>query len=453
VRRAKAVQVASADDRIVRVLERQRVPLPRQLDTSRIRERLVAAAEAAGMRDALENRRRGLFAKGAVGVVDIGEIAVEILPKTHEGSKPDEERAFLVDLLRFVGRDRGPFATAAASIREGGGGLVEVLYAWAVVTAARYAETGLPRRYVPLTETSTAVRGRIDMKRVALARPGRDFELIIQHAPLTIDNDLSRAVRWLVREVALRTRRSETRRMALAIIGGMRTVAEVEPEAALFEGALLRPLEQHWAPLLAFGRSLVRQRRLDPASAGGQPSVAVLFTLHDLFERALRRVLQDEGPAAGLHPGHIPRFLLRSNMGDGSVQLKPDYVLRLTSAAGDCLAVGDAKWKDIWTASGMPEPSREDAYQLASYITAGDAQVGFLFAPLIGVSDGKPLRVFRHTMSGAGAKVDIVGVHMPTLLRRDLTGEHLRRRLCEEVASAMRSVGNGEPGPSRPKAA
>jgi 5-methylcytosine-specific restriction enzyme subunit McrC len=426
--------------REVRVLERQRVPLPAEVDTARIRERLLSAAEGAGMPDALEHRRRGLFAKGAVGVIDVGDVAVEILPKTREGATPDEGRAFLVDLLRFVGRDRGPFATAAAAIREGGAGLAEVLYAWAVATSARHADAGLPRRYVPVTEASTAVRGRIDMKCVALARPGRDFELVIRHAPLSTDNDVVRAVRWTVREVASRTRRSETRRLAHAILGELRGVADVEADTALFDRVMLRPLEEHWSPLLAFGRSLVRQRSLDPAAAGGQPSVAVLFTLHDLFERALRRVLHDHGPTAGLIPSSIPRHLLRSDAGRDLARLTPDYVLRLADPAGDRLAVGDAKWKDIWTGAGTPEPGREDAYQLTAYMAAGSAASGFLFAPLVGRDGGEPLRFHRHRMTGTGATVDVVGVHVPTLLRPGTGGDKVRCDLCAGIAAAIRTA-------------
>jgi 5-methylcytosine-specific restriction endonuclease McrBC regulatory subunit McrC len=170
------------------------------------------------MPDALERRRRGLFAKDAVGIVDIGDVAVEILPKTRDGDTVDDGRAFLMDLLSFVGRHRTPFAMAAAEIRDSGGGLDELLFAWATRTAIEHADAGLPRRYVPRTEVSTAVRGRIDMKRVALARPGRDFELVVRHAPLSADSDIGRAVRWLIREVARRTRRADTRRIAHSLL-------------------------------------------------------------------------------------------------------------------------------------------------------------------------------------------------------------------------------------------
>lgn len=447
--RIDAMRPHNADTRVLRVLERQRVPLPPPLDTARIRERLVRAADRAGMPDALESRRRGLFAKDAVGVVDIGEIAVEILPKTRDGATADEGRAFLVDLLRFVGRDRGPFAMAAASISERNGGLAEVLFAWAVQTVSQHIEAGIPRRYMPRTEASTAVRGRIDMKRVALARPGRDFELVIHHAPLSANSDIGRAVRWLVREVVRRTRRAETRRAGQGLLIELHNVDDIEASEALFDRIILRPLEEHWGPLLAFARSLACQRSLDPAAAGGHASVAVLFTLHDLFERALRRVLQDHGSGMGLSPARIPRHLLAPENGAGLVRLKPDYTLRLADTGdGERLAVGDAKWKNIWTASGDPEPSRQDAYQLTAYMTAGKADAGFLFAPLVGDNGGDPLKVFRHTMAGSGTPVAVVGVHVPTLLRRDGSGEQLRRDLCGAIATTLAGVPRTAPAPA-----
>ncbi len=440
VRWPDAMPSRGTDRRIVQVLERQRVPLPQDLDTARIRERLVSAAAAAGMPDALENRRRALFAKGAVGVVDIGEVAVEILPKTQDGCTADEGRSFLMHLLRFVGRDRGPFATAAANIGNGEVGLAEVLYAWAIGMAARHIGTGLPRRYVPHTESSTAVRGRIDMKRVALARPGRDFELIIRHAPLSINSDVGRAVKWLIREIETRTRRAGTRRVAQSILGELHDLADIEADEALFDRIILRPLEGHWEPLLSFARSLARQRNMNPAAAGTRPAVAVLFTMHDLFERAIRRVLEDDGQVAGLSQTRIPKHLLFSKEGSNLVKLIPDYVFTIENNGTDWLAVGDAKWKDIWNIYGNPEPSREDAYQLAAYMAAGKADAGFLFAPLVRDNGQAPLQVFCHTMAGTMARVDIIGIHVPTLLRLDDTGELLRRSLCAACVTTMREA-------------
>lgn len=427
----------NSPDRVVRVLERQRIPLPPNLDTARIRERLIDAAVRAGMPDALEHRRRGLFAKGAVGVIDIGDIAIEIVPKTRDGAETEEGRSFLVDLLRFVGRDRGTFATAAASIRDGEGGLAEVLYAWALATTAQHVRSGIPRRYTPRTEVSTSVRGRIDMKRVALARPGRDFELVVRHAPLSVDSDVGRMLRWLVCEISLRTRRIETRRFGQALLADFEGIADVEASEQTFDKIALRPLEEHWEPVLSFARSLAHQRSLDPSAAGRRPAVAVLFTLHDLFERALRRVLHEKGPVAGLFPGRIPRDLLVPPDGRGLVRLRPDYVFRVAVPGREYLAVGDAKWKDIWTTTGAPEPFRDDVYQLAAYMVAGQVDAGFLFAPLVGGGQGEPLRVCQFKMAGSGTRVDVIGVHVPTLVSSSEAGERLRNDLCTAIKLAV----------------
>jgi 5-methylcytosine-specific restriction enzyme subunit McrC len=429
--------------RIVQAIERQRVPLPRKLDTVRIRQRLVDAASRIGMPEALEIRRGGLYAGGAVGVIDIGDVAVEILPKTTGDGSIESGRAFLVDLLRFVGRDRGPFATAAASIGQGAAGLMEVLFAWAVRDTARHADSGIPRRYVARTEVSTAVRGRIDMKRVALARPGRDFELTIRHAPLSADSDIGKALRWLMKEVAARTRRPDTRRSALTLHEQLSGIADIEADAALFDRIILRPLEDHWQPLLVFGRSLAVQRGLDPVHAGGIQSVAVLFTLHDLFERALRRVLHDDGPRTGLAPARIPRNLLSAPAGE-IVGLKPDYVFRASGAG--TLAVADAKWKNIWGAAVSINLAREDAYQITSYMAAGRAQVGFLFAPIVG-EGAEPLSVHSYEMAGTAQRFSVIGVHVATLLRRDAPGQHLRQRFCATIADTMSELSPGTPMP------
>jgi 5-methylcytosine-specific restriction endonuclease McrBC regulatory subunit McrC len=420
-------------------LERQKVPLPPHLDTATIRSKLISAATRAGVPGALEIRRTGLYAGGFVGAIDIGLLGVEILPKISSSGNTDDARNFLGDLLRFVGRDQKEFAAAGASIGRGDGSLAEVLYAWALRTVDGNLPSGIPRRYIPVIEASTAVRGRIDMKHVALARPGRDFELVIRHAPLSVNSNVGKAIRWVINEVSVQTRRPATRQLALALLGQLSETADVDADLRLFDGILLKPLEEHWEPLLLFGRSLLAQRSLDPVKSGAAPSIAVLFTLHDLFEGAIRRVLKDYGPHAGLRPTKIPRHLLTASDSSSIVRLKPDYVFAVDGVGATCLAVGDAKWKNIWKLNA-PEPSEDDVYQITSYMTAGQAHVGFLFAPLI--HEGPivdPIVMNRFKVSGSGTDFVTIGIHVPTMLEKGRAGEALRTRLCAEIAAVLRS--------------
>jgi 5-methylcytosine-specific restriction enzyme subunit McrC len=385
---------------IVRVLEHGRVVLPQALNTARTRERLEEAALRAG-KAAFEMRGRSLYAKGIVGVVDLGDLVVELLPKTHDVTTPEEGRTFLTDLLRFTSGGDG-LSVSDAAVSTGDRSLLEVILAWAARTAMINAHQGLPRRYMPREEVSTAVRGRIDLRRVALAKPGKAFELVVRHAPLTNDNPITRIIRWLVTKVSRVTRVNATRQRCQQVLEGLAEVADVTPAASDFDRIVLQPLEIGCAPLLRLARSLIEQSLPDPTRAGPVGSVAVLFTLHDLFESALRKVfregLQSHGIALRLTTSH----LLHAEPADGRLpilRLRPDFRF-LPSGSGLVPAIGDAKWKRILTADGDVRPSEDDAYQLTAYLTALQGSVGFLFCPLFGIAADSPIRTTSWRLTG-----------------------------------------------------
>lgn len=103
--------------------------------------------------------------------------------------------------------------------------------------------------------------------------------------------------------------------------------------------------------------------------------------------------------------------------------------------------MGDAKWKDIWTASGTADPSREDAYQLAAYMAAGQAAAGFLVAPLPTGGGDALLAVGRYTQAGTGKPIAIIGIHVPTLVNMQPSGAGLRRDFCAAIAGLVEAGG------------
>src|SRR4051794_25145172 len=157
----------SRSTRVVRVLEHRRVELPAGLDTSQTRERLESTAARTG-RAAFDIRGRHLYAKDVVGVVDVGNLAVEILPKVHDSVSPDDAHTFLIELLQFTSADTD-LSVSSADIAEGKGGLLEVLLAWVVRSVLDLLRHGVPRRYVAREELSTSVRGRINLHHLAVA--------------------------------------------------------------------------------------------------------------------------------------------------------------------------------------------------------------------------------------------------------------------------------------------
>lgn len=414
------------------------VVLPAGFDTARTRERLETAGMRAGL-NVFETRNRRLYARGVVGVIDIGELIVEILPKTRDGDSPSDGATFLGNLLRYSGQ-KNSFGLTMAGIASGDGGLLEVILAWAARTVSFHLHDGVPRRYTERVESSTAVRGRVELRHLVRQRPGRAFELTIRHAPLCEDNSVSRVIRWLVGEIGKRTRRLSTRALCLQLLQLLSHVAPLTPTTADIERLTLSSMESPWSPIIGLARMFLAQGQPDPTRGGHLPAVAILFTLHDLFETAIRRVLSE-----GLH---VHELVLQRNSGQllhstiggpGLLSLRPDYRIGSSSSA-PAKIVGDAKWKRLFDGPKPLNLREGDVYQVATYMAALRAEAGFIISPLL-ESELEPLRRSIFTAAGLNRPLEILGIQLSSLVASNANGIDLRRRLCGIIAGApARSV-------------
>jgi len=419
---------------IVRALEYGRVPLPDRWNTAATRERLEQAALRAGFR-AFEIRGRQIHALGVVGVVDLGGIIVEVLPKTHDACAPQDAAIFLSELLRFGGI-LDHMAVIEARTATGERTLLEIILAWATREAATNLRDGLPRRYEAREEVSTAVRGRIELRHLARRLPGKDFELVVRHAPLSENNPLSRILKWLVGQIASRTRLIATRRRCQSLLQGLEHVGVVQPMLSDIDRIVLQATELRWRPLLDLAQLLLRQASPDPSRAGAHDAVAVLFRLHDLFERVLRRVFREGLTAHGVVLRRADRRLLHAAGAgvESLMPLTPDFLFGRMDRSGAVL-LGDAKWKRILDSGAGLALAESDAYQLTAYLAAWAVPAGFVFCPL-GASPGPgQLATANYRITGLGANLHVTGVHLPTLVAATPEGAATRAALCERVCS------------------
>lgn len=420
---------------IVRVLEFGRVTLPERWNTASIRERLEKAALNAGVR-AFEIRGRALYALGVVGVIDLGGLIVEILPKTHDDCTPADAAIFLSELLRFSGPIENlsiSEARVAASERT----LLEIVMAWAVREAAINIREGLPRRYEVREELSTAVRGRIELRYLTRRPPGKDFELLLRHAPLSENNQISRIIKWLLQIVGGRTRFSSTRQICRRLLQGeLEAVNSITPQLDDLNRLALQQTDARWQPLLNLVRLFLCQVSPDPTRAGIHDAVAVLFTLHDLFQRVLGQVFKTGLSVHDLVLRRPNRRLLQAlpPKSDHLLTLKPDFLFGFVNQPEPAL-IGDAKWKRILNSDGTVSLGEADAYQLTTYLAVFGVPAGFIFAPLPSQPADEFITVRRFRVGGLDKTLIVIGIHLPTLIAATPVGAATRKALCARVAT------------------
>ena len=331
--------------------------------------------------DVLVPTRRGaLRVGGYVGLIDTGSIRLEILPRVSPSGNVTEDRMFLVNALQQAGLVPAPHEALARVSLTSEHWLEAVLRSSAVRLQQLLAE-GSPRRYFPVDETSTTIRGRIDLTRLARRLPSEAHLFPIRHAPLQRDNLLSRMLRGLVEALIGETRDPETRRLFQECLSSLSLTRGTPLSASSVESVVLSEYESDWTPFQQLAAALIAGRAPTLQWVVKRWAVACCLSLDDVYERLLRRHIGRIASKVGLTLlGYHGQHLLESTAsGKPLVRLLPDFLIG--DADRHVALVADAKWKVLRGDGGGIKMAREDVYQMTSYMLRYESPSGLLLYP------------------------------------------------------------------------
>ncbi|AZL10090.1 hypothetical protein CXR26_13315 [Brevibacterium aurantiacum] len=231
------------------------------------------------------------------------------------------------------------------------------LIGWYLAEVMSFATRWLRRGYVKREEDLVGrVRGRIDIARylntsIAQARPHVIPARFYEPSHDTPANRYLKAglrkAAILARAVPLESARvalDELTRRALSLFYGVADLP-ANPQDALRLN-LSGPL-RHYGPIVSFTTALLEGTYLT-TELGGHKQDAIMWSLNELYEQALRNVLRD-WPTASLVQGKHRATITRASeeqVVSGSTPVKPDFVVR--RADGSVLIL-DAKYKSVLT--------------------------------------------------------------------------------------------------------
>ncbi len=311
---------------------------------------------------------RGIVLTSYVGVLRIGQLHLEILPKTDRDRPAPFWRDRLLDMLRVV--DGLPVAAPTAShLRTRPSDLLDLyleLYAREVTTLL---QRGLARRYRTREQNETALRGKLvfsEQLRHNLVHRERFYTARSVYDHAFVHNQLIRQGLIIAEELAGNT----------LIASNLRKLKHRFPDlplipvtAATFERLPLTRKTRPYAAALTIARLLLLNYH--PDVAGGRDHVlALLFDMNGLWERFLTTALRRHLPEYEVL-AQLSRTYWRSAW--GTAQLRPDIVLRNATQT----VVLDAKWKIL----PGGQPSAQDLRQLYVYGTQFGARRTALLLP------------------------------------------------------------------------
>lgn len=301
-----------------------------------------------------------LRAKSYVGYVEVGSVAIEILPKADRHASGDSQpwREGLLEMLKVAGGlalERLPAASQSLSRRP----LVEILAQAYLAELELLLREGLAKGYRAVESNGPVFRGRLKVSehiRANLARADRfyvAYQSFDQHIPI---NRILLAALDVLSWCALS---SSTACAVEACMGRFPELATAGIDSAAIDRLHLSRATQRYAAALTYARMILAHQ--GPRLRAGRARVfALLFDMNTLWERYIAALLRRAAPdGTEVHTQEQHIFWLPYR--HGSRRVRPDIVLR--SPSGNALLVIDTKWKV--PTNGLP--SDDDLKQMFVY--------------------------------------------------------------------------------------
>lgn len=319
----------------------------------------------------LEYGRKGLRARGVVGVIAADGCAMEILPKIEFPGEGASEafgsiRRRLVHMIALA-LDLKIDAGQVTKLDWQRETLLEILirrFSEKLVDAVR---EGMPRRYVEQADDLPVLRGRLDVTRQFTVLSAEPMRLACCFDALTADIALNRIMKAAVARLTRVARTADNQRRLRELAFAYADIASVPISSLRWDHVVLDRTNSRWRELFNLARLLLGER-FQTTSAGGGDGFSLLFEMSSLFEeyvaRMLSRALLNTDLRVVSQGGRL--YCLETDDRRGLFQTRPDILVKRGS---EVVQIIDTKWKRI--ASRIDDPkqgvSQGDVYQMMAY--------------------------------------------------------------------------------------
>jgi 5-methylcytosine-specific restriction enzyme subunit McrC len=389
-------------------------------------DRLAVVARASvfsgrGGEGVLEHGRKGLRARGVVGVIATPECQLEILPKIEGGGEPEVSDATLRSRLIHMLAVTYDLPIEAGDMTRLGwqrDTVLELLIRLFCEKLTDAVRQGMPRHYLEHEDDLPALRGSLDVTRQFSALAVSPQKLACRFDALSTDIALNQVMLAAVRKLSRLTSSPDNQRALRELSFVYADVTNVPPSALRWDRIVLDRTNQRWRGLLALARLFLSNRH-QQTSAGSIDGHALLFEMNVLFERYIERILSRALVGTGLRvssQGGHRDCLFEGDI--GRFRTRPDLIVR---RGEEIVLIIDTKWKRMTPRIDDPKQgvSQADVYQLMAYGRLYNCPNVMLLYPHHGDLPPEPIRQsYSIATSGSDEKL-IVATHDLTRTERD----------------------------------
>lgn len=376
-------------------------------------DRIAAVAQTssfAGSRSegVLEHGRKGLRARGVVGVISTPGCQLEILPKIEsaddEGVTNATLRHRLIHMLAVV-YDLPIELGALTQLGWQRDTVLEILIRLFAGKLADAVRQGMPRQYLEHEDDLPALRARLDVTRQFSTLAISPQKLACRFDDLSPNIALNQIMKATVNKLTRLTQATDNQRKLRELGFVYADVADVPPKALRWDSVTLDRTNQRWRDLLSLAQLFLSNRH-QQTSSGKNDGHAILFQMNVLFEKYIARLLTRALAGTELRAstqGGLRDCLYESDI--GRFRTRPDIIIRKND---QIVLIIDTKWKRMTPRIDDPKQgvSQSDVYQMMAYGQLYRCQnIMLLYPHHSGLSENPILQHYSVASVGAEEKL------------------------------------------------
>ncbi len=316
---------------------------------------------------------RGVKFNQYVGVLQVGDTSIEVLPKTDRSSTDKSTwRKVLIQMLRITsGIDAT--STSSSDLKLHSNSIFDLYIELFIKECEKLTHQGLAKKYRKVKENQTALKGRLHI-------PGQIRDNLIHKERFHVEyskydqnhliNQVLKKTLTVLTQIPIRyDLRSRVKRQLLFF----EDINDCMVNEQLFQQFHLNRKTERYSEAIDIARLILLNYHPD-ISRGRNHVLALMFDMNQLWERFITKMMQRHLSDRYLVKAQGNKVFWRSHR--SRKRLKPDILL-MPRKEGDSKIVVDTKWK---TPSKF-HPSDNDLRQIFAYNRLFKSQTGILLYP------------------------------------------------------------------------
>lgn len=318
---------------------------------------------------------KGVLFNSYVGVIQIGGLTIEILPKADKSDSPDKKtwQGVLLNMLRIC-KHINIDNVSETNLKKRYNSILDIYFEMYLTEIENLVKRGLIKKYRRVQSNQLALKGKLVFSQNIQKNVVHKERFYCEHQVYDKDH--------LLHQILLK---------GLNILENLVDVAlKDKVNRLLFEFADYKDIpinSSHFDKIVSDRKNIPYERALNIAkmlilnyspnlNSGNNNMLTLLFDMNKLWEEYIYRILQNNKPA-----GFKVNFQNKTAFWE-SKTIRPDIVI--TSDKEETFVI-DTKWKII----DAKKPSDDDLKQMFTYNLHWEAEKSMLLYPLVNQTDTK----------------------------------------------------------------